>query len=153
MMVQGVLLSTRYPQWIGVPVTTDIGLSDFRTVDDLATDWWVTDGRRTRTIVNLASCRRLVSLGHESGEKLYIFFSSQAAGFHGHNECVLKLSQGNVRVRGDVLLVKIGKDGSPVPITEQSVAAILRTAVRSVALYQRGCIPLIVCQCDRLGLP
>ena len=136
MIVQGVLLSYRCPQWISVPVATDSGLLDFLTVDDLATDWWIADSWPRSTIVELAHRRRLVSLGHESGEKLYIFFASQAGSF-GQNKCVLKLSHGAVHVKGDVLLVKIGKDGYPLSVSEQGVAGVLRTAIRLVIRYQR----------------
>ena len=132
MVVEGVLLSNRCPQWINVPVATDFGLLDFLTVDDLAVDWWIADGWPRSTIVDLARCRRLVSLGRDSGEKFYIFFASQAGG-HGHNECVLELSRGAVHVRGDILLVKIDKNGHPISIPEQGIEVILRTAIRSVS--------------------
>jgi hypothetical protein len=58
-----------------------------------------------------------------------MFFTSQVAA-RSENECVLELSQGSVHVKGDILLVKLGRNSHPSSILDEAVAGILHTAMR-----------------------
>jgi hypothetical protein len=58
-----------------------------------------------------------------------MFFMSQVAA-RSENECVLELSQGSVHVKGNILLVKLGRNGRPLSILDEVVAGILCTAMR-----------------------